>query len=106
MAKMKQLDEIREKIEDIIKENLPFYTSYKINLRNEYYWEISVTYYYMGKETNLVQVIPINVSERECFLTEFKDFLLDVRKDLISYPENETQQEFLRKTKEKMIKWL
>ena len=49
MAKMKQLDEIREKIEDIIKENLPFYTSYKI-LRNEYYWKISVTCYYMGKK--------------------------------------------------------
>ena len=104
MAKMKQLDEIREKIEDIIKENLPFYTSYKI-LRNEYYWKISVTCYYMGKETNLSQVIPINVSERECFLTEFKDFLLDVRKDLISYPENEIQQEFSRKIKKKMIKW-
>lgn len=65
----------------------------------------SVTYYYMGKETNLCQVIPINVSERECFLTEFKDFLLDIRKDLISYSENETQQEFSRKIKEKMIKW-
>lgn len=102
---MKQLDEIREKMEDVIKENLPFYTSYKINLRNEYYWEISVTYYYMGKETNLRQVIPINVSERECFLTELKDFLLDVRKDLISYSEHETQQEFSRKIKEKMIKW-
>ena len=50
MAKMKQLDEIREKIEDIIKENLPFYTSYKINLRNEYYWKISVTCYYMEKK--------------------------------------------------------
>lgn len=65
----------------------------------------SVTYYYMGKETNLCQVIPINVSERECFLTEFKDFLLDIRKDLISYSENETQQEFSKKIKEKMIKW-
>lgn len=64
-----------------------------------------MTYYYMGKETNLCQVIPINVSERECFLTEFKDFLLDIRKDLISYSENETQQEFSKKIKEKMIKW-
>jgi hypothetical protein len=51
----------------------------------------------MGKETNLSQVIPIDALERECFLTELKDFLLDVRNDLISYPGNETQQEFLRK---------
>lgn len=94
---MKQLDKIREEIGDIIKENFPFYVSYKINLKNEYYCEISVTYYYMGKETNLSQVIPIDDLEREYFLTALKDFLLDVRKDLISYPENETQQEFLRK---------
>lgn len=40
MAKMKQLDEIREKIEDAIKENFPFYASYKINLRDEYYWNL------------------------------------------------------------------
>lgn len=97
MARMKQLDKIREKIGDVIKENFPFYVSYKINLKNEYYCEISVNYYYMGKETNLSQVIPINALEREYFLTELKDFLLDVRKYLISYPENETQQEFLRK---------
>lgn len=97
MAKMKQLDKIKEKIGDVIKENFPFYVSYKINLKNEYYCEISVNYYYMGKETNLSQVIPINALEREYFLTELKDFLLDVRKDLISYPENETQQEFLMK---------
>ena len=95
-----------EKKQKILSKKTFLYTSYKINLRNEYYWKISVTCYYMGKETNLSQVIPINVSERECFLTEFKDFLLDVKKDLTSYPENETQQEFLRKTKEKMIKWL
>ena len=83
---MKQLDKILEKIGDVIKENFPFYVSYKINLKNEYYCEISVTYYYMGKETNASQVIPINALEREYFLTELKDFLLDVRKDLISYP--------------------
>ena len=93
---MKQ-DKVLEKIGDIIKENFPFYVSYKINLKNEYYCEILVNYYYMGKETNLSQVIPINALDREYFLTELKDFLLDVRKDLISYPENETQQEFLRK---------
>lgn len=96
MTKIKQ-DKVLEKIGDTIKENFPFYVSYKINLKNEYYCEISVNYYYMGKETNLSQVIPINALEREYFLTELKDFLLDVRKDLISYPENETQQEFLRK---------
>lgn len=94
---MKQLNKISEKIGDVIKENFPFYVSYKIKFKNEYYCEILVNYYYMGKKTNLSQVIPINVLEREYFLTELKDFLLDVRKDLISYPSNETQQEFLRK---------
>lgn len=94
---MKQLDKIREKIGDVIKENFPFYVSYKINLKNEYYCEISVIYYYMGKEVKISQTIPINALEREYFLTELKDFLLNVRKDLISYPNNETQQEFLRK---------
>jgi hypothetical protein len=89
--------EMKEKIGDIIKDTFPFYTSYKIKLKNEYYCEILVNYYYMGKETNLSQVIPIDALERECFLTELKDFLLDVRNDLISYPGNETQQEFLRK---------
>jgi hypothetical protein len=89
--------EIKEKIGDIIKDTFPFYVSYKIKLKNEYYCEILVNYYYMGKETNLSQVIPIDALEREHFLTGLKDFLLDVRKDLISYPDNETQQEFLRK---------
>ena len=54
----------------------------------------------MGKETNLRQVISINALKREDFLTGLKDFLLDVKKDLISYPNNETQQEFLRKKKD------
>jgi hypothetical protein len=89
--------EIKEKIGDIIKDTFPFYVSYKIKLKNEHYCEILVNYYYMGKETNLSQVIPIDALEREYFLTALKDFLLDVRKDLISYPDNETQQEFLRK---------
>ena len=96
---MKQLDEVREKIGDVIEENFPFYVSYKIKLKNEYYYEISVKYYYMGKETNLRQVISINALKREDFLTGLKDFLLDVRKDLISYSDNKTQQDFLRKNR-------
>lgn len=96
MDKMKQ-DKVLEKIGDIIKENFPFYVSYNLNIKNEYYCEISVIYYYMGKEANASQVIPISDLEREYFFTGLKDFLSDVRKDLISYPENETQQDFLRK---------
>lgn len=96
MTKMKQ-DKVLEKIGDVINENFPFYVSYKIKPKNGYYCEISVIYYYMGKEVKISQVIPINDLEREYFFTELKDFLLDVRKDLISYPENKTQQEFLRK---------
>lgn len=97
---MKNQDEILEKIGDVIKENFPFYVSYKLKFKDEYYCEISVFYYYMGKETNLSQVIPINALEREDFLVVLKDFLLDVRKDLISYPDNKTQQKFLRKERE------
>ena len=96
MAKMKQ-DKVLEKIGDIIKENFPFYVSYNLKFKNKYYCEISVIYYYMGKETKIIQVIPISDLEREYFFTGLKDFLSDVRKDSISYPENETQQEFLRK---------
>jgi hypothetical protein len=89
--------EIKEKVGDIIKDTFPFYVSYKIKLKNEYYYEILVNYYYMGEKTNLSQVIPIDALEKEYFLTGLKSFLLDVRKDLISYPTNKTQQEFLRK---------
>ena len=97
MAKMNQSDKILEKIGDVIKENFPFYVSYKIKFKNGYYCEILVLYYYMGKETTLSQVIPIRELKREKFLVALKDFLLDIRKDLISYSDNKTQQEFLRK---------
>lgn len=94
---MKNQDKILEKVGDIIKETFPFYVSYKMKFKDEYYCEIFVFYYYMGKETNLSQVIPRNALEREDFLITLKDFLLDVRKDLISYPDNETQQDFFKK---------
>lgn len=96
MIKMKQ-DKILEKIGDIIKENFPFYVSYNLKFKNEYYCEMSVIYYYMGKKAKASQIITIDDLEREYFFTGLKDFLSDVRKDLISYPENKTQQEFLRK---------
>lgn len=97
MITMIEQDKILEKIGDAIKENFPFYVSYKIKFKDEYYCEILVLYYYMGKETTLSQVIPMRELKREKFLVALKDFLLDVRKDLISYPDNKTQQEFLRK---------
>lgn len=59
----------------------------------------------MGEQVILTQFIPrygLEETEKsleiiETTLDAFKDFLLDVRKDLISYPNNKTQQEFLRK---------
>lgn len=84
--------EIKEKIGDIIKDTFPFYTSYKIKIEKDYY-EIMVLYYYMGKLTSYIQKIP----KREENLDVFKIYLTDIKKDLISYPKNKTQQEFLRK---------
>lgn len=97
---MKQQDFL-EKIGDIIKENFPFYTTYKIYpIRNGEYYEISVVYYYMGKDTVVRQIIPRCNLKRWGVFEELKDFLTSVRKDLISYPNNETQQDFLRKKRD------
>lgn len=88
--------EIKEKIGDIIKGTFPFYTSYKIKIGKDYY-EIMVLYYYMGKLTSYIQKIPKRNLIVEKDLAGFKIYLTDIKKDLISYPKNETQQEFLRK---------
>lgn len=97
---MKQ-DDFLEKIGNIIKEDFPFYTTYKIHpIRNGEYYEISVYYYYMGKNTVVRQIIPKCNLKREKVFEGFKDFLTSVRKDLISYPNNETQQDFLRKKRD------
>lgn len=84
--------EIKEKVGDIIKDTFPFYTSYEIKIKKDYY-EIMVLYYYMGKLTSYIQKVP----KREENLDGFKIYLTDIKKDLISYPKNKTQQEFLRK---------
>ena len=99
MAKMKQLDKIREKIGDIIKENFPFYVSYNLN-KNTNFWEdyeLYVKYYYMGEQVILTQFIPRygleetekSLERMEFILDGFKDVLIEIKKDLISYPENE-----------------
>jgi hypothetical protein len=106
---MKQLDKIEEKIGDIIKENFPFYISYKLNKNTKFRqdYELVLKYYYMGEQITFVQSIPRygleeiekSLEKMEFILDGFKNNLLDVRKDLISYPGNETQQEFLRKNR-------
>lgn len=103
---MKQ-DKVLEKIGDVIKENFPFYVSYDLNKNTKFGqdYELDVKYYYMGQQVILTQSIPrygLEETEKsleriEIILDGFKDILLDVRKDLISYPNNKTQQEFLRK---------
>ena len=112
MAKMKQLDKMKqdkvlEKIGDIIKENFPFYVSYNLNKNTKHGkdYELDVKYYYMGKQAMFTQFIPRygleetekSLERMEFILDGFKDILVEIKKDLISYPNNETQQEFLRK---------
>lgn len=106
---MKQ-DKVLEKIEDIIKENFPFYVSYNLN-KNTKFWqdyELYIKYYYMGEQVTLTQFIPRyrleeiekSLEGMKFVLDGFKDVLIEIKKDLISYPDNETQQEFLRKERE------
>lgn len=106
MAKMKQ-DKVLEKIGDIIKENFPFYVSYNLNKNTKFGqdYELDVKYYYMGEQVILTQFIPrygLEETEKslrriEIILDMIKDTFIEIRKDLISYPNNKTQQEFLRK---------
>lgn len=96
---MKQ-DKVLEKIGDIIKENFPFYVSYNLNKNTKLGkgYELDVKYYYMGEQVILTQFIPMyELEETEKSINVFKDILVGIKEDLISYPENETQQEFLRK---------
>lgn len=96
---MKQ-DKVLEKIGDIIKENFPFYVSYNLNKNTKLgkSYELDVKYYYMGEQVILTQFIPMyELEETEKSINVFKDILVGIKEDLISYPENETQQEFLRK---------
>lgn len=106
-VKQMEQDKILEKIGDIIKETFPFYISYKLNKNTKFRqgYELEVEYYYMGQKITFITSIPryrLEVTKKEferieIILDGVKDFLLDIRKDLINYHENETQQEFLRK---------
>lgn len=103
---MKQ-DKVLEKIGDIIKENFPFYVSYNLNKNTKFGqdYELDVKYYYMGEKVMLTQFIPRygleetekSLEKMEFILDRFKDVLVKIKKDLISYPNNKAQQEFLRK---------
>lgn len=104
---MIEQDKILEKIGDIIKENFPFYVSYNLNKNTKFGqdYELDVKYYYMGEQVILTQFIPrysLEETEKslrriEIILDRIKDTFIEIRKDLISYPNNKTQQEFLRK---------
>ena len=107
MIMMIEQDKILEKIGDIIKENFPFYVSYNLNKNTKFgqNYELDVKYYYMGKQVILTQFIPRyeleetekSLERMKIILDGFKDVLVEIKKDLISYPNNKTQQEFLRK---------
>lgn len=104
---MIEQDKILEKIGDIIKENFPFYVSYNLNKNTKFGqdYELDVKYYYMGEQVILTQFISrygLEETEKslrriEIILDRIKDTFIEIRKDLISYPNNKTQQEFLRK---------
>lgn len=107
---MIEQDKILEKIGDIIKENFPFYVSYNLNKNTKFGqdYELDVKYYYMGEQVILTQFIPrygLEETEKslrriEIILDRIKDTFIEIRKDLISYPNNKTQQEFLRKKRD------
>ena len=95
MAKMKQLDKIREKIGDIIKENFPFYTDYNIDFsmcHGVITVIISISYYYMGKKEYYDGIAPLNNEYLEKNIQCLESDLMDIRKDIINYPDNEIQQ--------------
>lgn len=88
--------QVLEAIGDIIKDSFPFYTSYKVKIKEKSY-RIMVLYYYMGKLTSFVQDVPKRDLTTEKDFDGFKICLTNVKKDLVSYPNNKTQQKFLRK---------
>lgn len=87
---------IRNIFGDIIKENFPFYATYETCFDNIIIGVyIHIWYYYMGKKEHYNTVVSLNKHLEENIKC-FEDDLIDIKKDLISYPNNEIQQKFLR----------
>lgn len=94
---------IHNKIKDIfgnvIKENFPFYKDYDIRFfpyDDTVGIEIHVIYYYMSRlESHVFNIIPLD-RYLESDIKYLESVLTDIKKDMISYPNNEVQQKFLR----------
>ena len=93
------VSKIKDIFENIIKENFPFYTDYNISFsmcHGVITVIISVSYYYMGKKEYYDDIVPLNNKYLEKNIQCLESSLMDIRKDMISYPDNEIQQKFLR----------
>lgn len=93
------VSKIKDIFGNIIKENFPFYKDYNIQFfpyGDTIGIEIQVFYYYMGKqESHAYNIIPLDgYLERD--IGYFESVLTDIKKDMISYPDNKIQQKFLR----------
>ena len=93
------VSKIKDIFGNIIKENFPFYTDYNIRLsmRHDFITVIiSVSYYYMGKKEYYDDIVSLNNEYLEKNIRCLESSLMDIKKDMISYPDNEIQQKFLR----------
>ena len=89
------VSKIKDIFGNIIKENFPFYTDYNISFsmcRGVVAVIISVSYYYMGKKEYYDDIIPLNNKYLEKNIRCLESSLMDIRKDMISYSDNEIQQ--------------
>ena len=94
------VSKIKDIFGNIIKENFPFYTDCNISFsmcHGTIAVIISISYYYMGKKEYYDDIVPLNNKYLEKNIRCLESSLMDIRKDMISYPDNEIQQKFLRK---------
>ena len=99
MEDRKILRNIRNVFGDIIKENFPFYTDYNISFsmcHGVIAVIISVSYYYMGKKEYYDDIVPLNNKYLEKNIRCLESNLMNIRKDMISYPDNEIQRKILK----------
>ena len=93
------VSKIKDIFGNIIKENFPFYADYNINLSMRYDFItviISISYYYMGKKEYYDDIVPLNNKYLEKNIRCLESSLINIRKNMISYPDNEIQQKILR----------
>lgn len=93
------VSKIKDIFGNIIKENFPFYADYNISFsmcHGVVTVIISVSYYYMGKKEYYDDIVPLNNKYLEKNIRCLESSLMDIRKDIISYLDNEIQQKILK----------